>query len=199
MEKITRSDVYARDEKGPAWFSDFLYNFAQSQESPQPTILDAITSKKGETVQGVVNKYREMVGLDALAEIEEELGGKVATASAPISIRQAKEKDKKEVVLIIEEDQPELKSDIESLCEHSGGHKDTHAIIKFLRDELGSELVSFSDKDLIDYINDIKGKYVSDTDEQRADMGRVGTDDEVKREDDVADYVAHSTGDMGGR
>lgn len=198
MSKITRSEVFARGERGPEWFQDFLYNLSQTKESSTQDILEAINGKRGETVQGVVDKYKEMVGLDSVAQADDDETEKVATASTKpeISIRQAKEEEPT-VVMIIEEE-PNLKGDVESICEHSGGHKDTYAIIRFLRDQLGSDLVSFSDKDLIDYIGDIKKEYLDDVDEPRGNAGRVGMDDEPEREDNLADYVAHGTGNLGG-
>jgi hypothetical protein len=67
MSKITRSDIYVRSEKGGEWFDDFLHSLAETKESSYQEIIDAISYKKSETVQGVVDKYREMVGLDTVA------------------------------------------------------------------------------------------------------------------------------------
>jgi len=63
-----------------------------------------------------------------------------------------------------------------------------------IRDQLGSEMVSFADDELIQYINEMKGQYLQDHEEPRGNAGKVGTDDEFRAEEDVADYVSHSSG-----
>lgn len=305
--KISRNDVYIRDEKGPEWFEDFLRSLAQ--QSTTQNILDAINKKRGETVEGVVSKYRAMVGLDALADdsendinkeashsisfdefwknspktvqlkndimdfsqslntwnlkydafpdvkkwIDEHMKGfpygheevykylsdvmknradnywnvsyefraqpdhkqlmgiladlagdegkekKVSEKTSqlkPISVRHAKEldKDKKDVVVIIEGD-PKLKADFESILKGSGGTKNTHAILHFLRGLLGSDLVSYSDDHLIQYIDEMKKKYVNTNfEEPSGNAGRVGTEPIEEFNDHAADFMGHGKG-----
>jgi len=105
-----------------------------------------------------------------------------------LSVRHAETKN---IVSIITND-PELKKAIDSFCEHSGGHKSTHSMIQYLREKLGHELVRFSDKDLIAYIEDKKKGCKHLTTEEDIDVGRVGIDENDYHDDDVADYVSHS-------
>lgn len=82
MSKITRSDVYARDERGGSWFEDFLESFAQEKEAYTQEIMNAIHNKKSQSVQGIVDQYREMVGLDSVANTDDdESEGTVVRAS----------------------------------------------------------------------------------------------------------------------
>jgi len=63
-----------------------------------------------------------------------------------------------------------------------------------LRNRLGKELVSYTDQDLIDYIEDRKmafKKEHSSDDDLVADVGQVGIDSSEYREDGIADYVQH--------
>ena len=73
MTKVTRSDFFVRDETGPAWFNDFLRSFSGAK-SPNvlQEIIDAITNKKLQTVEGLVQDYKEQVGLDMLGSIDDE-------------------------------------------------------------------------------------------------------------------------------
>lgn len=192
--KISRNDVYIRDEKGPEWFEDFLRSLAQ--QSTTQNILDAINKKRGETVEGVVSKYRAMVGLDALADDDKTEIQIKSKALRPISVRHAKEldKDKKDVVVIIESD-PKLKADFESILKGSGGTKNTHAILHFLRGLLGSDLVSYSDDHLIQYIDEMKKKYVNTNfEEPSGNAGRVGTEPIEEFNDHAADFMGHGKG-----
>jgi len=199
MYKITRSDTYSRDENGPSWFNDFLESFASRKESSIQDMLDAMNQKKqGDTVESVVSKYREATGLDMITA--EPVEGETKTASnnfKPLSCRHASEKEQNAILVI--EQNPNLKSDIESICEHSGGTKDTHAIIRFLRNELGPEtgreLMKFSDDELIEYIEELKGKYYAPASDPRGNAGRIGLDDDD--ENDIADYITHGTSHKG--
>lgn len=193
MSKITRSDVFMKSEKGGDWFDDFLESLAaENKEAYTQEIIDTITNTKANTVEGVVSQYREMVGLDTIANDKD--AEIKATASSSISIRQAKEKDDEDVnVVLMIEDDPRLKSNVESMCEHSGGTKDTHSILSFLREELGNELVSFSDQELIDYIKDIKEQYHTHN-EDCADgiEGKVGLEGGNEYSDDTAEYMKNN-------
>jgi ATP-dependent DNA ligase len=95
------------------------------------------------------------------------------------------------VITIITND-PEIKKAIESFSRNSGGTKSTTSIIQFLRERLGPS-VKFNDQDLINYIEDIKKSNKLTTRQDTVDVGRVGLDKENAREDDVADYISHST------
>ena len=192
MSKITRNDLYVRSEKGPEWFNDFLRSLAEEKESSVKDVIDAIQYKKSETVKSVVDEYRKMVGLDNIeASDEKEL---VSRASRPLSTRHAaiiNEPD--DIVTVIEKD-PALREDIRSLCEHSAGTKDTISIINHLREKLGKDKVSYSDDDLIKYIEKAKNKYLGNIEEKSADAGRVGTDSDDHPEDNAADYITHGKG-----
>ena len=107
----------------------------------------------------------------------------------PISIRQAAEK--RDVVAIIMKTK-ELKDAIDSFCKNTDGTKETAAIINYLRDQLGPELVNFADPKLKAYIEDRKKECKHQTNQETIDVGRVGTDGKEHRDDDVADYVHHS-------
>jgi hypothetical protein len=276
MTKINRSDIFVRDEKGPTWFNDFLESLAEEKESSVQDVIDAIQYKRSETVQGVVDEYKKMVGLnsivedikveasterplyeehidltkeeftnrvtigevednvsdpvtyeevenylltndDWIAQQDEEIQNKVvketfeaieimqrmhrrrrerkSTASFhPISVRHARMLDEKQDALSVIEKNPKLREDIRSLCEHSGGTKNTHSILNHLREKLGKDLISYSDSDLIEYIEKAKKEYQGDTEEQSADVGRVGTDTEDHPEDNAADYITHGKG-----
>lgn len=197
MSKITRSDVFIRDEQGGDWFQDFLRSFSENKEAYVQDVLDAINEKRGNSVESVVQQYREATGLDSIADEKKE-DKMVSTASMrPLSKRHAHMlQEPGEVIVVIEQD-PALKADLESLCEHSGGTKETHAILSFLRDKLGKELVSFSDEDLMKYIEDLKDKYYEEKDEPEGNAGKVGTDSEDNPEDNAADYITHGNGHKG--
>jgi len=285
--KINRNDIFVRDESGPSWFNEFLHSFAEQKEGSAVDILNAIQKKKSETVQGVVERYREMVGLDIVADADDKntvknagevdqnymshlkpgkyiaeeegfmrdvetgerapaylddivckdcnekmpLGVKKSAAGyflgrscncgpysresgyfgtredaenelkfyqnptrleaniRPLSIRHAKELD---AVSLITND-PKIVQDIESLCEHSGGTKNTHSIINYLREKLGKD-ISYSDKDLAKYIEDVKKKYMEQTEDLNNDVGRIGLDNEENPDDAAADYIEHGKG-----
>jgi ATP-dependent DNA ligase len=86
---ITRNDIYVRDEKGPDWFNDFLQSFAKSKPASIQDILDAINNKRSATVEDVVSMYRDQVGLDLIANSEDESTASdihsTASALGPIS------------------------------------------------------------------------------------------------------------------
>ena len=200
MPKVSRNDVFVRDERGPDWFNEFLHSVANSKPSTVNDILDAITNKKGETVESVVQSYREQVGLDALSHPENDnvktsttnTPAKEVKASSPrpLSIRHAQEEGQSVIEII--ESSPDLRSAIDSFCEHSGGTKNTHAIIRFLRDRLGKNLVSYTDEELLEYIKQRKDRFKKETKESdQIDFGLVGTDSQEAYDDNVADYATH--------
>lgn len=120
-----------------------------------------------QTVSSVVDNYRHLTGLDKIAS----------------------EKDES-IVVVIEGDE-NLKSSLESILENSGGKRGTHAIINFLREELGNDIVSYSDDSLIDYINDMKSKYDANPSYVSVDVGKIGTDN---FDDQKADFIEHGKG-----
>jgi hypothetical protein len=182
--KIIRNDIYTRSESGGEWFEEFLHSLAETKESSYQELIDAINYKKSETVEGVVDDYRKMVGLDSIeAADKKEL---VAKACRPLSIRHAKMLEGPEDIIALIEKDPELREDIRSLCEHSGGTKNTLSIVNHLREKMGKDLVSYSDSDLIEYIEKAKKEYQGDTEKESADVGRVGTDTEDHPEDNAA-------------
>lgn len=194
MSKVSRSDVFVRDEKGADWFNDFLESYAENKEAYVQDVLDAMTGKQdkqADTVQSMVEKYREMVGLDILAD-EDEPELVVKASAPPISKRAKEEEEELDIVLLIEKD-PQLKNDLESICHHSGGHKNTHSILNFLKERLGEDKVSFSDDNLTGYIDGIKDKYKVEVNDQY-EPGKVGLEHQDSPEDQMADYIAHGLG-----
>lgn len=188
MTKVSRNDLFARDERGPEWFNEFLYNFANSPPSSIQEILSAINNKKSETVEGLVQSYREQVGLDSLSEIEDAENIKIASENIrPLSVRHA-ELLEKSVLQRIKED-PNILADIDSFFEHSGGTKKIESVLTFLREKLGGE-VSFSDKELRDYLDERKNHFRRGLEfGQPGDVGRVGVSPEDQFDDDKADYI----------
>ena len=78
---------------------------------------------------------------------------------------------------------------MESILEKTEGTKNTHSIVNFLREILGNDLVSYSDDDLVNYIEDMKGKYKREEGPRSYNM-LVGTDAEYF-DDDKADFIEH--------
>lgn len=191
MSIVSRNEIYVKAERGGDWLNEFLRIYAEMK--PQPSSIDdilrAITDKRGETVESVVQKYREQTGLDALSNDEP---AQIKTASfTPLSIRHANLNASQSVLTVIQND-PSIQKAIDSLCEHSGGNKSTHAIINFLRNKLGKELVSYTDQDLIKYIEDRKKSFKKEEPaEDLADVGKAGLDSKENYGDDVADYIQH--------
>jgi hypothetical protein len=105
MSKITRNDVFVRDEKGPEWFNDFLRSFSEQKTSGVlQDILDTITNKKLQTVDGVVKNYREQVGLDILGSADDDdlvsqTLSKEASSIGPISPMKLKKIDNPDDIL----------------------------------------------------------------------------------------------------
>lgn len=192
MSKVCRNDVYVRDEKGPDWFQDFLRILA-GEKTQTENILEAINNKRGETVESVVNKYRQAVGLDNLKANEDTEIAKTASVR-PLSVRHAQmlndDQENKSVILIIEKD-PKVKSDLESLLENSSGTKNTHAILNFLKGALGNDVVSYSDDDLVGYIENMKKKYTNSLQDEKSNIGGIGAEDNGEYDDQVADFVEH--------
>lgn len=189
MTIVSRSDIYVRDERGPDWFNDFLHQLAGTEPSSVQEILSAIHNKRTETVESVVQSYRDQIGIDNLSFSEDEdLTKQASVKNRPLSIRHAM--DNKSVVQLIEDDQG-LKAKIDSHCEHTGGTKNTEALISFLRTILGHQ-VSFSDKELREYLEGRKNRFKDHIPESSSeDVGRIGTDSSEKHDDDVADYMTH--------
>lgn len=195
MSKISRNDVFVRSERGPDWLDDFLHIYSQSSKSPSSIdeILSAINNKKAETVESVVENYRKQVGLDALADDENNESHVKQASRTPLSIRHAQLNNEDSIVLVIKQDPSMIKA-IDSFCEHSGGTKNTHSIINFLRSKLGKEKVSYTDQDLIDYIEERKSSFRKDDVEadENKDVGEAGLSNvEDDYGDRMADYVQH--------
>ena len=195
MATVSRSDIYVRDENGPAWFNDFLQSFANSKPASIHDILDAINNKRSETVDSVVQSYCEQVGLDVVSSAEDDKESvkhaKESKASfRPLSIRHANE-EARSIVERIKED-PKLQEAIDSHCEHSGGTKNRHALIHVLRELLGGE-VSFSDDDLNEYLEERKNYYRTEADPSESSeyVGRVGIDSNERHDDEVADFMRY--------
>lgn len=190
MTTVSRNDIYVRDERGADWFNDFLHQLAGTEPSSVQEILSAINNKRTETVESVVQSYRDQIGLDNLnINIDEDITKQASTKKRPLSIRHAM--DNKSVVQLIEDDSG-LKAKIDSHCEHTGGTKNIEALISFLRGILGHQ-VSFSDDKLREYLEGRKSRFKDKSSEERSseDVGRVGTDSSEEHDDDVADYMTY--------
>lgn len=189
MTVVSRSDVYMRSEKGPSWFDEFLKTMAEHNPSSVRDIMDTINDKRGETVESVVQSYREQVGLDAVSQDVEEKQVKQASFR-PLSIRHASMGPSKSMLPELKKN-PAVLQDIDSLCQHSGGTKNTMSIISHLRDKFGRDLVSFSDKDLKDFIDQRKSEFRAPENDEAYDVGLVGQEHSEEFGDDVADYQMH--------
>ena len=88
---------------------------------------------------------------------------------------------------------PKLKSSIDSFCEYSGGNKSTHSIVDNLRNKFGNDLISFSDDELISYIEERKKHFKDYHSDDLADteVGKAGLNPHDNYEDQVADYITH--------
>lgn len=201
MSNVNRSDVYARGEKGPEWFNDFLNRIASGsyETASVQDILSAIYNKRSETVDSVVQDYREKVGLDLIRSTDEsdenvkqssrKEDEKISQAFRPLSIRHAAAEEES-IVDKIKSD-PDLESALDSLCKHSGGNKTIQSLINYLRDRLGND-VSFSDNQLVQYLEDKKNQFKENAEKENSEyVGLVGiTEDSAdNREDDLADYI----------
>lgn len=194
MTKISRNDLFMRSEKGPSWFDEFLKTYAETGEKSEASsindILSAIQDKRGETVASVVENYRKQVGLDAITA-----GSQIKQASSDtmfLSNRHASLKEEDHGVVVLIQKDPSIAKAIDSFCEHSGGNKGTHAIINFLRNKLGKEKVSYTDQELIDFIESRKKSFQNGDDELVIEVGEVGlSGDGDDYEDKMADYVTH--------
>lgn len=159
----------------PDWMTE-LSKSAYSFED----ILGRVVDKKLETVQGVVDRYKEMIGL---ADINNEEDFKKEADDI-------KSEAESEIVQKIEDDQG-LKSDIESMFEHSGGHKDVYSVVKLLRNYFNDDLVTYSDKELVDYIKKIQSQYKKDLPKPDVDAGNLGAQDDL-RDNTEAEYYTNS-------
>lgn len=181
---VSRNDIYVRPEKGPDWLNDFFDNIIKQSGDIE---ADLERKKNGETVASVVEGYRKQVGLD-LANDNEPMNIKTASKKQYLSIRQAQMEDAT-VIEIIEGD-PDLKTALNSLLEHSGGTKKITSLIKFLRDRLGKEKVSYSDQALRDYLSDLKGKYIIEPEPEKPEIaGLIGVENHDDGPD-TAEYYA---------
>lgn len=193
MTKVSRNDLFMRSEKGPSWLDEFLESYAKTDDKSQASsisdILNAIQDKRGETVASVVENYRQQVGLDM---VNAEPQVKQASDKMSLSNRHASlNAEDQDVVLLIQKD-PSIVKAIDSFCEHSGGTKGTHAIINFLRNKLGKDKVSYTDKELIDFIEGRKKSFKEGDEELVIEVGEVGlSGDGDDYDDKVADYVSH--------
>ncbi|KKM16840.1 hypothetical protein LCGC14_1681770 [marine sediment metagenome] len=189
MINVSRSEIFVRDEKGPAWFDEFLRSLADSKSDATQEILDAINN---DTVDGKMQDYREQIGLDALSTTEDDTvkhsNIKEASGLRPLSIRHAEELQS---VIEMIEDNPELRLAIDSFCEHSGGTKNTHSIIQFVRNKLGKDVVSYSDEELKEYIEGRKKRFKHNMTDKNLEVGLVGLDSQDIQDDNVADYATH--------
>ena len=206
--RVSRSDVYVRSERGGDWVEDFLNDFANNKqannENVASEIMRAIHDKEAKTVESVVQSYREMVGLDTLLD-DQPQDALVSTASVKraraLSKRAGEEKEDEPVevvegeepVMLIIQRHPNVERDVESLCRHSGGNKSVHAIINYLRNILGNELISYTDDSLLGYVQEVKDKYKREDGSaaEDSDVGLVGTESLDYHDDDTADYITH--------
>jgi hypothetical protein len=194
MSIVSRSEIYVKAERGGDWLDEFLriYSDMKTQPSSIDDILSAINNKRGETVESVLQKYREQTGLNAITSGNYEPNQTKTASFTPLSIRHATINANPNNVLTVIQKDPTIQKAIDSLCEHSGGNKGTHSIINFLRNKLGKELVSYTDQDLIKYIEDRKKSFKKDEPvEDMADVGKAGLDGKEQYGDDVADYIQH--------
>src|SRR5271157_2565285 len=85
--KITRTEEFARDERGPDWFRDFLLSLSGEKTAGIQDVLDLMNNTKGKAVEKLVKSYRDQVGLDILLSEpdDEELTKSAASDIKPIA------------------------------------------------------------------------------------------------------------------
>ncbi len=200
MSEISRSLIYARPERGPDWFNDFLLSFAEQKDSTQD-ILNAIHNGH-QTVSSVVQGYREQVGLDIIESADDCEDSAIKNANVkhkplsvreirltssfvPLSIRHAQEESSVSKIKA----QPDLVAALESLCRHTGGTIKFPSLINFLRKRMGND-IKFNDDELKEYLTEIKNRYLdAQVSHQSQDyVGLVGVTNE-DYDDDVAEYT----------
>ena len=185
---MKRDYTYARGEKGPDWFNEFLDSFARSSDNTTNDILSIINNKNGETVESMVRSYREQVGLDLIAQDDQEL---TKTADLKkISIRHNDYNDSN-VVDMIKNDEL-IMAEIDSLCKHSGGHKSVYSLINHLRKFFGSDVVKLYDEELINFLQDKLDSYRVDDIEEFNDVGAIGVDPGTEYNDNLAEYALNN-------
>lgn len=91
MSKIHRTDEYEKQGKVVDWINDFLTSYAG--RSSIQDMLDFITGKQAQTVEGVVAKYREMAGLDKIADEIEKTASAGPSVIAPMKLKKTKNKE----------------------------------------------------------------------------------------------------------
>ena len=165
-----------------------LHHWVQDWTSVMTAFTD-LHNKLVETDEGLADQlYREMLPIeDAMKEAfqaykQSELPELLQRHM--LSKRQAQVK----TTSIL--DNPEVVQDIESFCSCSGGHKSLHSIILSLREKLGREDISYTDPELIAFINKCKAKHQQSCsqDHRHFEAGQVGTQKDDHNEDRVADY-----------
>jgi enoyl reductase-like protein len=191
MTQVSRSDIYPRSESGGEVFQELerLLSDQSKTATPIQDLLNVINNKRSENVSDVVARYREETGL-GLVQSENETTIKTAAFE---------EKEVKSKFLSkrhkIASSHPVLSNadackDIESFCSCSGGHKSLHAIIHALREKLGREDLSYTDPELIKFIEDCQAKHKETCSDglRNFEAGQVGTHQESHDEDQIADY-----------
>lgn len=91
MVKVSRNDLQMLSESGGDWFCEFLQSLAKYELLSVQDILNAINDKRPESVENIVQNYREQVGLDTINSSEESQS-KIKQASIihrPLSLRHA--------------------------------------------------------------------------------------------------------------
>jgi hypothetical protein len=181
---IERSDEFIRSESGGETFQE-LFRLLTAQPNTQD-LLNAINGKRTETVESLVQSYREQVGLDLITADEAELEVKTASIKKAKPISQRHKLAEPKVLILLQQD-PALLGEVESLCTHSGGHKSNHALIDLLRERLGKDDVSLSDPELHKFLDELKTRVKQPVEHHHHDPGAVGTRSN-STEDNAADY-----------
>jgi hypothetical protein len=178
---FNRSDDYVKQEHGGETLDEF-FRLLTAASNPTQELLNAINGKRTETVASRVQSYREQVGLD-LVEAEETLEIKTASKKGCFLSKRHKTASLQDLL----QSHPELAQDIDSFSSHSGGHKDTHSILHALRDKLGPDVISYSDQELIAYIESRKEQHKDCSHAPQFEVGAVGIGHE-EPQDQLADY-----------
>lgn len=190
MTVVSRSDVFVRSEKGGEWLEEFVHRMANQNPSTLQNIMDIITNQQGKSVSSVVEDYRKQVGMDAISQDDKNDEQIKNASNKPLSIRHAKVQSARTILPELKKN-PDIIKDIDSLCEHSGGTKNTLSIVNYLRSKFGKDIVSFSDQELKDYIEERKNMFYKGKSDETYDVGLVGQETQNDFHDDVADYQAH--------
>lgn len=185
MSKISRNNMKVRDETGPDWFNDFLMNISKTSSNTTQEILSTIHNSEPNTVEGVVARYRESVGLDAMALSE--------PAIKKASVRRALSSRDVELTVVDKiKESEEAQLYLESIFKGTGGTKGMTSVIRRLKEILPEVAIRYRDKDLLEYLSELRNNHYRPPGARAIDYGVVGTEEiDSDADDHMADYIKY--------